>query len=188
MRRNVDIRTYWPEVVGSTYEFNAIAESENPEINALWIVWNDVMKDQFVESLTIDGIKRWEKNLKITPYADDTLADRRYRIKVRLNETLPYTYRTVYRMLENLCGKDGFTFEVQHNIYVVTVKIALVAKKMFNSVADLLRRILPANMIIHVEIMYNQHSTLGRYTHAQLKAYTHDQLRNEVIRIGNSNN
>lgn len=180
MQRNVDIRTYWPEVVGSTYEFNAIAEAENPEINALWIVWDDVMKDQFVDSLTINGIKRWEKNLKITPYADDTLADRRYRIKVRLNETLPYTYRTVYRILENLCGKDGFTFEVKHNIYTVVVRIALIVKKMFDAVVDLLRRILPANMVLDIELMYNTWEHVHEYTWERAYACTWEEMMSDA--------
>jgi len=44
-----------------------------------------------------------------------------------------------------------------------------------------LQRVIPANMIIDLRLIYNQHLTLKQFTHAHLQTYTHNQLRNEVI-------
>ena len=52
---------------------------------------------------------------------------------------------------------------------------------MFDEVDKLVRRMAPANLIITVELRYNQHLTLAKFTHAQLSQYTHKELREEVI-------
>jgi len=39
----------------------------------------------------------------------------------------------------------------------------------------------PANIVITVELRYNQHLTLANFTHGQLGQHTHYDLRNEVI-------
>jgi len=53
--------------------------------------------------------------------------------------------------------------------------------RQFEIVEVLLERVTPQNMLLYVEVRYNQHSTLARFTHAQLAAYTHKQLREEVL-------
>lgn len=52
---------------------------------------------------------------------------------------------------------------------------------MFDAVVIMLERITPQNMILTVELRYNQHALLKKYTHAQLKAFTHKQIREEVM-------
>jgi hypothetical protein len=39
---------------------------------------------------------------------------------------------------------------------------------------------IPANMIINMSLIYEQHENWTTYTHQQLSAYTHEQLRNGV--------
>ncbi len=57
--------------------------------------------------------------------------------------------------------------------YTLTVKVALSAKSNFDDVDDLVRRIAPANLVIIVELKYNQYETLSKFTHRQLANYTH---------------
>lgn len=181
MARQVDIINYLPPILKEYKELISIAAAENPEINLLWTTLENVMNDQFVDKLTDNGAKRWEKILTIVPKGTDTLDFRRFRIKTRLNEKLPYTYRVLEQQLITLCGEDGYSLELQNNEYTLKVRIDLIAKSKFNDVNDLLSRIVPANIVIDLSLLYNSYFTLAQFTHAQLSAYTHDQLRNEVL-------
>ena len=48
----------------------------------------------------------------------------------------------------------------------------------------MLNRVVPANMVIDLDLLYNQHSDFDGLTHEELSVYTHQQLRDEVISHG----
>lgn len=181
MDREIDILNYLPNVIKEFREFKALAIAENPELIALWEVLENVMNDQFVNDSTENGVKRWESILKIVPRGTDSLDIRKFRILTRLNEQLPYTMTTLENQLLTLCGADGYSVELENENYTLIVKVNLIAKGKFNEVDALLNRTVPANIVIDLRLLYNQHSTLKQFTHGQLKAFTHKQLRNEVL-------
>lgn len=180
--RIIDISEYYPSTVEELKQFIKIAEAENPEIIQIWKESENVLNDQFIYTAGENGIKRWEKILKITPKGTDTFDDRRFIIISRLNEKLPYTFTILKNLLSNLCGENGFTAELIHNDYKLIVRIALSRKSNYNEVDSLLKRITPANLIIDLSLMYNQHKILKPYTHRKLKIYTHRDLREEVLK------
>jgi len=172
---------YFPEVLKEVRELKAIVEAEEPEIVNLWTALKNALNDQFVNDATENGVSRLEKILKITPKATDTLDVRKFRILTRYNEQLPYTYRTLEQQLVTLCGENGYSIQLNSNEYTLKVRVELSAKGKFDEVNNLLHRIVPANMIIDLSLLYNQHSTLANFTHSQLSTFTQEQLRNEVI-------
>jgi hypothetical protein len=176
-----EIQSYWIDELKNVEEFKEIANVQNPEIKLLWDTVANLLDDQFIETATQRGIVRRESILKITPFADDTLETRRFRVSSRWNDQLPYSYRVLENKLNQLCGKDGYTMALNNNQYTLNIKIELTQKRMFNEVQILSRKIVPSNMIIKVELRYNQHSKLANFTHRQLSAYTHAQLREEVL-------
>lgn len=181
MDREIDISNYIPKILQEFKEFKTIANTENLEIKLLWEALEDLFNDQFVNDATETGVKRWESILKIVPKGTDSLDFRKFRIITRLNERLPYTYRLLDQQLTTLCGKDGYYLELKNKEYTLIVKLALTAKSNFDDVGNLLDRIVPANIVIDLTLLYNQQSTLSKYTHKQLGQYTHNKLRNEVL-------
>ena len=179
MLRERPLIEYLPLVLRGVREHQALAAGEEPEITLLWKEVNAALADQFVLSATENGVKRWEKILRITPKATFTLNERKFTILARLAEQLPYSYRMLERMLSQLCGPDGFKLNVSE--YTVSVKVALTAKRNYDDVGTMLRRVCPANMVIEVSILYNTHYVLSHFTHAQLSKYRYNDLRNEVI-------
>ena len=165
MDRN--LKAYLPEVLKNVREFNSIAEVEQAEIEKLWCEIENILNDQFIESATENGVKRFEKILKLVPKATDTLEKRKFRILTRFNEQIPYTMSTLDSKLKTLCGENGYTLELVSDAYKV-VKV-------------LLMRTVPVNMIVDLSLLYNKHELLGRFTHLQLSKYSHDGLRNEVM-------
>ena len=172
---------YLPEFLRNVREYKAIlTDAVQPEVIELFQAIENALSDQFVDSASESAISRYEKMLKITPRATQTLDERRFTILTLMNAQLPYTLNSLKKRLENLCGKDNYSVEVDANNYTLVVRVALTAKNAFNDVCDVLEKIVPANMVIDASLMYNQHEIFNSYTHEQLGAYTHDQLRNEV--------
>jgi Uncharacterized protein conserved in bacteria (DUF2313). len=179
--REIDVLNYLPDFLKEFREFKELAASENPEILALWGTLESVMRDQFINDSTENGVKRWEKILKISPKGTDGLDIRKFRVLARLNEKLPYTYRKLEQQLGTLCGESGYSMELRNNEYKLVVRVALSAGAMFAEVEKLLKRIVPANMDIDLSLLYNRNSSLESYTYGGLSTYTYDQLRREVF-------
>lgn len=175
------ILSYLPEPLKVIREFKALATAEDPELANLWQAVEDAFNDQFIDDATEAGVARRESMYKIVPKATDTLDERKFRIKAKENERVPYTERTLAKQLAGLCGSDGYSLAVDVDNFTVTVRVALVSKSNFDEVSSLVDRVTPLNMELDVDLMYNQYSTLQNFTYAQLSAYTYDQLRNEVL-------
>ncbi|MDF2592917.1 MAG: hypothetical protein K0S75_2383 [Clostridia bacterium] len=181
MAKEVNLIDYLPDILKEIREFKAINTAENPELLFLWDAIEDTLNDQFVDYATENGVKRWESILKILPKGTETLDVRKFRIISRLNEQLPYTYEKLKMQLETLCGDNGYSLVLLNNEYKLIVRVELSVRGKFDEVESLLNRTVPANIVIDLSLMYNQHSTLSKYTNTQLSNSTHYQLRNEVI-------
>ena len=169
---------YLPDVVRGYDEFAGIAAGQQVEFEKAWDKADSLLADQFILTAGESGISRWEKILGIVPKGTDTLDDRRFRVLTRLNEELPYTLPKLREMLSNLCG-GKFTAELSD--YTLSVKLGLSAKSNYSDVVTLLDRVIPANILAEVSLLYNKYSMLHPYTHAQLKLHTHEGLRTEEV-------
>ena len=181
MRQPNDVLSYLPEVFGVIKEFKGFADGANPELEKAWKAVEDAYNDLYLYTMGEDKIKRWERQLGIQPMGTDTIEDRRFRIINRLNAQLPYTDRMLEYHLNQMCGENGYRKVLDADAFLLTVKIALTSKKQFNEIHEFIKEMLPANMILDYDLLYNQYLTLAGYTHAELSAYTYGNLRDEVI-------
>lgn len=171
---------YLPEILKNIKEYKAILEDgEQFEFQMLWEDINQTLDDQFIESSSSNAISRWEKMTNISPKGNATLEERKFTVLAKLNEQLPYTMPVLEQQLETLCGVGNYSIKLQHNIYKLTVRVALTAKNSFDDVIAFLRRIVPANIEIDCSLKYNTHKILSGHTHLQLSEDTHYQIRNE---------
>ena len=134
----------------------------------------------FLDRMDEGTCKRWEGILDITAFDDDTLEDRRFRIKSKILEKLPYSYRVIIKKMDVLCP-DGYTFIVDDDRLSVEAKLSLKSKKMINDVDELFDKVLPLNMTYVISIIWNTHETLGKHTHEKLSNYTYKELRERVL-------
>lgn len=176
---------YLPSYLRDYKELKEIFNTEQPEINSLWNLCSDAMDNQFINSSKEYGISRWEKMLGIIPKPSETLEERKFRILIYLNEQIPFTISSLNQQLTRLCGVDGYTLELFNDEYRLKVRINLNNKNNYNAALELLERVIPANLLLDIDLLYNQYEKLKKYTHGQLRPYTHDQLRNEVLTSGN---
>ena len=180
----MSIKDLWPPIMQELREFQKIAEIGDVFFEKLWQEIENIVDDQFIQTATEKGIARRERMLKISPFADDTIETRRFRVQGVWNDKLPYTYRVLLERLDNLCGPDGYVMELNAGEYSLDIKIELTKRRMFDEVARITRQMVPANIVATVELRYNQHLTIANFTHEQLSQYTHYKLRNEVLADG----
>lgn len=180
MIREVDLLSYIPDFLKEYEEMSALQKVLQTEIQRLENGTEELFDNQFIASSDITSIKRYEKMLDIQPLAGDTLADRRFKVLSKWNRIIPYTKVTLRQKLSVLCGEDGFTLEISPQ-KVITVRVLLKSKKSFYEVKEMLEEFVPCNMVIDLDLLYNQHSVLSKFTHKQLGAWNHRQIRNEVL-------
>lgn len=185
MIRKVDLISYLPEYLHGYKELGKTMEAQQAEIQKLEDIIEELKNNQFIISADEQGIKKYETMLGVIALDDDTLENRKFRVLSRWNNTIPYTVFTLREKLENLCGKDGYILKVMNKEYRVLVRVSLISKKNYRMVEEMLNEVIPANMVIDLSLLYNQHITLGKFTHRRLAAYTHSQIRNEVLPNGN---
>lgn len=167
----------YPEVLRSMKEFPAIYnmnDKVNPAIDA-----ENLELDLFISTATEAGIARREREYGIKPKDTDSLEDRRFIVQVYANEVLPYTENVIRKKLANICGEDGYSMEVF--IDKIVVRVFLQKKLYLDAVRELLEKVVPLNVVIDSELMYNTYNFLKGKTYAQLSQKTYKQMRDEVL-------
>ena len=99
-----------------------------------------------------------------------------------VTQQLPYTYANLMIKLNTLLGDDGYTLDLINEEYRIEIRVALHVKDKEESVMNLLRRELPANMLIDLDLDYNDYATLEEFTYDDLAIWSYDHIRNEVLR------
>lgn len=150
----MSIKDYWIDELKEVKEFEVIAKIEDGEISNLKHRVKNLMDDQFIEIATENGISRRERMLKITPLSTDDLESRRFRVKVRWNDNLPYTYRVLENKLKQLYGKNNYKLELINKQYILKVEISDFNWSVFNEVIDSIRRMIPLNMVLCSALIY----------------------------------
>lgn len=154
--RSIDLIGNLPNVLQNSLEMQTIMSAETPKVMALWEACEIILDDQFILQATENGLARREEMLEITPYATDTIDDRRLRILARYNENIPYTRKTLENLLESLCGEDGYTLEIITREFTVNVEVSLNVKTQVETITSSFERILPYNMMFSVTLLYNK--------------------------------
>lgn len=176
---------YLPEFIQEIKEMKIIMSVEENFLTGfddnLNLFVKNVFKDQFINTATENGVKRYEDMLKIVSRESEGLDVRRFRLFVRFNEKLPYTVPKLKEQLASLCGEDGYSIMLDVVNFNLVVKIALKSKGMVDEVRAMLERMVPLNMMLDLDLMYNQHMTAGKFTHKFLQKYTHKGVRDEVL-------
>lgn len=171
------LKDYLPPILLNCLEFNHLCNAEQPEIDDFLDGVNNVLDSQFVMTAPEMAVKRYERIFSIIPKDTETLEERRFAVLTKMNTKLPYTWTALLILLNTLCGEDGFTAERNVITQQLKVLVALSSRNMLQAVVDLLEAVVPANMEIYCSLLYNQHLTLGKYTHEELAEYTHMELR-----------
>lgn len=142
---------------------------------------NELRDNLLILTSRESGIARREKILKITPLDTDTLEERRFRVWLNWYDSYPYTEKDVLQRMDRLCGVGEYIFALDKERNNLKVLLELTSKKNRTALEKLLDELLSLNIVLEVDLRYNQYFKLEKYTYAELAAYTYNYLRNEVL-------
>ena len=174
---------YLPPYLQRYRELINITEAEYPEVDEVRKSIDLVMNEQFVATLDEYGCERWEAMLKIIIKPTDDLPLRRFRILSKLLSDLPYTERALRNVLTNLCGEKWYSLDIRHNDYYIMIWIEVEQMEQQQIVIDTVKRMIPANLILDVQINFRSHGWIKEHTltHGGLHKYSHRGIRTIVL-------
>lgn len=165
---------YLPPILAEIREFKELARTEDLQLEAIRNGLESLVNELYVTTAKSVGLSKWENILGITNTNTD-IEFRRFRILSRLNS---FSF-SLNQRLTALVGKDNYKIDYYFKEYRLKVSITLSTKEYENEVKRMLDEVVPANLIIDFELLYNTHDILSKYTHEQLNKYTHQQLRDD---------
>lgn len=139
---------YLPYQIREFEEYKGITTGEQPEFELAWNSYRDVFENQFIDTAGDYGLSRWEKMLQLTPKATDSLETRRIRIKTRLNNFTPYTFRVFMRMMKSLADGEPFEVYLDPGTYLMRFVLQWGMNGKIESLEWLIDEILPENIAI----------------------------------------
>ena len=134
-------------------------------------------EDNFFDNTSEERIERWEKILKLTPRADDTLEERRFAVHSRVIDKLPYTFSVVKRELNALAPGSVFTREQSENGMTATIVLMLSSISKIADVNTLLDKKLPLDVVYEIIVLFNTWSKYAEDTWGDVSSMTWNDMR-----------
>ena len=152
-----------PVVLRDVPEFSVLMEAWQPELLTAWAAQDGVLENQFVQTATEYGIRRWESILRIFPKDTDTLEMRRARILAAFRLKLPYTVRWLRNWLDEVCGAGNYRLDIVE--YLITLALELDSipdvDELAENIIGFLHYIKPANMLMNYSGMRQVTGTMA---------------------------
>ncbi len=139
---------YLPPFLQEYKELKIINHTEQEEIEQAWEAAEKLLKEPFLLSASTYGISRIEKILKMQALDTDDLETRMFRVLLKLNEVLPYTYRTIKRHLDEICKEAEYELQVHPNEFTIDAIFEIEERKKLVELRRYLDEVLPANLVI----------------------------------------
>lgn len=138
---------FLPPEIANIEEFKEIMETEDKEFELLEKGQQRILNENFIDTATEYGIKKYETLFKIrVDDLNESLDFRKLRIKNRKLDKVPFSYRFLDNKLKNLFGEDNYKLELLNNEYILKVEINTFDWNTFNEIIDNFRYIIPCNM------------------------------------------
>ncbi|CZR77509.1 hypothetical protein CDFC105_51089 [Clostridioides difficile] len=148
MDKEINLIDYLPQILQDKEEYEKIFNADNKEIKTLYDKLDDVLNDQFLEDLTISGIKRWERIMSITSKLNESLEDRRFRIFSKYISKLPYSERFLRNWLDSIVGEGNYELTINNATYNIHLESDARNQDWFEEVHSFVSDIKPCNMTL----------------------------------------
>lgn len=165
-----------PEIIKNIPDIKQIYDINEMQGDALDQTVEQIDSDMNLDEMDASTVERWETILKIVPARSDTLDVRRFRIKTKITDSMPYTYRALERKLDDMCA-GAYDIVIDRINQSIKVNLGLASQKKINDVMNMLEEMVPLDMIIDTSVLYNAHGYLAQYPHCILAQFTHKELR-----------
>lgn len=147
-KREPALASYLPEIVAGCREIKAVFAAVEPELCAASNNCSELREAGFIEHCPERLLKRFERLFGVSAAPSDTPSERRTRLIIRRDEAPPYTEAALRKKLAAVCGEGGFTLEVDHGSFTVSVTAERLGEVQLAELSRMLRAVCPANLVI----------------------------------------
>jgi hypothetical protein len=153
MRYKADIMDYLPEYYHDKKEIRQIMDTQNIELTALGDAIERVLANQYVASLDIWGIERYEKILAIMPdIYNETVELRRRRIASILMTKPPFSHGFFIQYYNNILGVGEWEEIIYLDDCSYELFLNYAVRAFENEISNFLEKTLPlhVNYTVHL--------------------------------------
>ncbi|MCI8338567.1 MAG: DUF2313 domain-containing protein [Lachnospiraceae bacterium] len=170
---------YLPPIMQDFAEMQEIMRVENKETDQIDLDIRRVLDNGFIADCDEWGIQKFEHILKIASDSSDALELRKSRVMIHWNDSVPYTYRTLVKRLNAICGVNNYTISGDLEDYALKITTKMDIPGQTKEVEEALGKILPEN------IAYSLNNKLLREIHGSVML-TGAVVRKSVISISSN--
>jgi hypothetical protein len=145
---------YYPNVIQAILEFQAIIDSESPEIEALSKGVERVTTDAYLTTMSEERLAQWEQLLSIKPRSDSTISNRRDTVIARIRAQSKLNTETIDLIVKTFTGGTAKSFVKNGTLYVRITPPPENKQYQFKDVEQEIKRKVPAHLKCVVERNY----------------------------------
>lgn len=138
-----------PEIIKQIPDIKQIYAINDTQSDEIDKALDDLESDIFVDTMTEEVTEHWEEFLSLTKQTGDTLSDRRTKVKAKILERLPYSYRVLARKIAELCDELD-EIELSDDRMEMKVYAAFNRDSQRASMAEMLENCLPLTVIFDI--------------------------------------
>lgn len=159
---------YLPEFLQEIREFKELFAAEDIELEKLQKAVDSIEKEVIVNTAESYGLDRYEKIYNIKKTSDDVDV-RRFNILSKINNRVPFTLKWLDNKFKQLAGEGNYIINVDYANYKITISIAYLFGDIADTLKKELRSLLPANMIIQINLFSNAKAYVGAIVHEKIR-------------------
>ncbi len=168
MKYEVELLSYLPAFLQGTKEFKGISTAASPEFSVLYGAENTLMDNGFIHTADLQGIRRWEQLLGISG-AMEEMESRRAGVLAAWNRTVPYTMARLYEYLDALAARKDYHIRVSEEQCSLELLVEDLPDGTIWAMHDLVRVMLPANMVFILANRIPWEATVSCRTDASMR-------------------
>lgn len=169
---------YLPAAVESLWEFEKLGEIESPILQEAAEAKEKLIQNQWILTAEREGLLRFAKMIPLQNAEKMETEVLRQEVLYRWNCHSPYTQFHLLDWLDGCCGTDGYQAFLYQEEYRLRLLLELREKEKKSFLEKHLRKIIPANLVLQVDLNTNTHGKLKRMTHGKMKKldWTYGQI------------
>ena len=169
---------YLPDTVKDLKEFQKLGEIEGAVLEEMGNAKEELVDNQWILTAKRSGLLRLAKIMGFISAESLETEDLREEILYRWNSHSPYTYFHLQEWLDGCLGKGNYLLDLKKDAYFLHLVLHLGVKEKQDFIQKHLRKIIPANLMLAVDLNTNTHGKLKAMPHGQMKAlgWTYGQI------------
>lgn len=171
----MNIIEHLPNFLQGVREYEEICKVEDIELENLQTKMNELLDEVIVNTANSYGLERYEKIYNIKNISND-IDVRRFNILSKINNRAPFTMKWLDNKLKQLVGENNYRVNIEYDNYKVIISIVYLFGDVGDTLQKDLRELLPANLIIQINLFSNCNLYLASIVHEK------ERIKLEVVR------